>query len=231
MTYNTATLIEIIQRGSEIAGVLDLPAKHWPQPGQYLPCQPVTGGNDLLPTNLFRVLGHPGQLTLGSIPPAWQPGEELLCTAPQGHGFHIPASARRVGLIPYAVTPFRLLSLVESALSQRAMVAVFSDSMLSSEELFWMPSQVEVLHFDALVENPGWPDYLAIDLERSAIDQFRDQLPTQCLNCAGEVLVRTPMPCRGVGECGVCAVHTRRGWRFVCDHGPVFPMGEVLNVA
>lgn len=231
MTPLSANLIEIFQRGSEIAGVLDLPVKHWPQPGQYLPCQPVTGGVDLLPANLFRVLGHPDQLTVGAIPATWQPGDSLICTAPQGRGFSLPRSARRVGLIPYEVSPFTLLSLGNDALSRGAVVALFTDAVLPPEELVEMPSQVEVLPLDALVENPGWPDYLAIDLERSAIDRFRDQHAPQRLSCDGEVLVRTPMPCRGMGECGVCAVHTRRGWRLACEHGPVFPKAEVFDVA
>jgi hypothetical protein len=143
----------------------------------------------------------------------------------------MPVSARRVGLIPYEVSPFGLLSLVDAALSRGAVVALFSDSVLSPEVLFWMPSQVEVLPVAELLENPDWPDYLAIDLERSAMNRCFDQLAPHCLPCAGEVLVRTPMPCRGVGACGVCAVHTRRGWHFTCTDGPVFPMREVFDVA
>ena len=231
MTPLSANLVEIFQRGSEIAGILDLPANHWPGPGQYLPCQPVSDDAGLLPSHLFRVLGTPGQLTVGPIPVNWQPGDSLICTAPQGRGFNLPGSARRVGLIPYGVSPFRLLCLGKQALSQGAVVALYTETMLPPEVLVGMPSQVEVLPLDALVENPDWPDFLAIDLERSAIERFRGQITPERLNCGGEVLVRTPMPCRGVGECGVCAVHTSRGWRLACEHGPVFPMAEVFDVA
>jgi len=223
--------MELFQQGSEIVGVLDLPPKYWPHPGQYLPCQPVAGDADHFVVNLFRVLGHPDQLSLGPIPPAWQPGEELICTAPQGHGFHIPVSASRVGLIPFEVSPFRLLSLVDAALTGGAVVALFSDAVLPPDVLFWMPSQVEVLPLAELLENPDWPDYLAIDLERTAMNRCFEQLAPHRLPCVGEVLVRTSMPCRGLGACGVCAIHTRRGWRFACTDGPVFPMGEVFDVA
>lgn len=214
-----------------MVGALDLPAKHWPHPGQFLACQALGADIELLPVNLFRVLGHSNQLTLGSLPPNWQPGDGLICTPPQGHGFHLPASALRVGLVPYEVSPFRLLSLVDAALSQGAVVALFSDSVLPPEELSWMPSQVEVLPLEELVEHPDWPDYLAIDLERSAQQRCYDRLAPHCLSSAGEVLVRTPMPCRGVGACGVCTIHTRRGWRFTCLDGPVFPLAEVFDVA
>lgn len=231
MDFLSVNLIELFQQGSETVGVLDLPTEHWPRPGQYLPCQPVDGDTELLAVNLFRVLGHADQLTLGPIPPAWQPGEELICTTPQGHGFNIPASVLRVGLIPYEVSPFRLLSLVDAALSGVAVVAVFSDYVLPPEVLYWMPSQVEVLPLVDLLENPDWPDYLAIDLERSAVDRLFEHLAPHLLTCTGEVLIHTPMPCRGVGACGVCAVHTRRSWRFACSDGPVFPIAEVCDVA
>ena len=230
MTFLTTHLIELFQQGSDMVGSLDLPAKHWPHPGQYLACQPVTGDAEPLPVSLFRVLGRPDQLTLGPLPLAWQPGDGLMCTPPQGHGFHLPASARRVGLVPFEVSPFRVLSLVDAALSQGAVVALFSDAVLPPEELFWLPSQLEILPLDELVENPDWPDYLAIDLERSALQLCFDRLVPHCLSCAGEVLVRTPMPCRGVGACGVCTLHTRRGWRFTCVDGPVFPLAEVFDV-
>lgn len=226
-----ANLLEIFQLGSEIAGALDLPAKFWPQPGQYLSSQRADHGSTGLPTHLFRVVGDPNLLNLAPIPEDWSPGDRLLCTPPQGNGFALPKSAQRVGLVPFDVSPARLLSLASTALSQRAAVSLFYDPPPPVDWLAWVPSQVEVLPLASLQENPDWPDYLAVDLERSAISEFVDRLGPGELHCAGQVLVHTDMPCHGLAECGVCAVHTQRGWRFACMDGPVFPMAEVLHVA
>jgi len=136
-----------------------------------------------------------------------------------------------VGLIPYDVSPWYLLSLATGVLSTGGEVVLFSDSTLLLELLVWMPAPVEVLPLAALVEDPGWPDYLALDLEVSAFGRFVDEVPFQWVQCEGEVLVRTSMPCHGVGDCGVCAVHTRGGWRLACMDGPVFPIAEVFDVA
>jgi hypothetical protein len=227
----STNLVEIFQLGSEIGGVLDLPEKYWPQPGQYLPCQRVVDGSDGLPTHLFRVVGTPDVLNLAPIPQKWSPGDRLVCVPPQGHGFILPRSTQWVGLIPFNVSPARLLSFAGTALSHRAAVSLFYDPPLAADWLDRVPSQVEILPLASLGENPDWPDFLAVDLERSAIPELMAQINIQDLHCEGQALVRTDMPCRGLGECGVCAVHTRRGWRYTCVDGPVFPLAEVLYVA
>jgi dihydroorotate dehydrogenase electron transfer subunit len=224
-------LIEIFQLGMEIAGVLDLPVKNWPQPGQYLPCQRVGDGSEGQPTHMFRVVGDPDVLNLAPIPKEWSPGDRLICAPPQGNGFAMPRSAQRVGLVPFKISPARLLSLASTALSQHSVVSLFYDAAPPVDWLERVPSQVEVLPLASLQENPEWPDFLAVDLERFSIPEFVDRVDPRDLHCGGQVLVRTDMPCRGLGDCGVCAVHTRRGWRYACADGPVFPMEEVFHVA
>jgi hypothetical protein len=231
MSSLKANLVEIFQLGSEIAGVLDLPVKFWPQPGQYLSCKRVDRESTGLAPHLFRVIGNPDVLNLAPIPEGWSPGDRLVCTPPQGHGFALPRSAQRVGLVPFNVSPARLLSLAGTALSQRAAVSLFYDAAPLIDWLERVPSQVEVLPLDSLRENPDWPDYLSVDLQWPAIPELMDRINTRDLHCSGQVLVRTDLPCRGLGDCGVCAVHTRRGWRYACVDGPVFPMAEVLHVA
>ncbi|MFU8827340.1 MAG: hypothetical protein ACNA70_07595 [Brevefilum sp.] len=231
MSFLSATLVEILQLGPEIAGRFDLPAKHWPLPGQYLACQRVSDDMETSPVNLFPVLGLTYPLTVGPIPATWQPGDQLVCTSPQGHGFNVPVSARRVGLVPYRVSPARLMTLVTPALAGGASVALFYEGQLSPAVLDWVPSQVEVLPLSELVSDPGWPDYLAVDVDRMALEVFFQQFERKSPHCEGEVLVRTPMPCRGLGACGVCSVHTRRGWRLACADGPVFALAEVCHVA
>jgi len=42
-----------------------------------------------------------------------------------------------------------------------------------------------------------------------------------------QVLVRTPVPCGGIAECGVCAVTLKSEWKLACKDGPVFDWGEL----
>jgi len=226
-----ANIVEIFQLGSEILGVLDLPQKFWPQPGQYMACQRVDDDLAPLATPLFRALGDPESLTLAPIPAGWAPGDGLAIAPPQGRGFDLPKAARQVGLIPFDVSPTRLLALVSPALAQGAEVALYNDSALPIDFLSRIPSRVEILPLSSLMENPDWPDYLAVDLDRSALAQLMERVDLGNLPGSVEVLVRAPMPCRGIGACGVCAVPTRRGYRFACVDGPVFPLKEMRYVA
>jgi dihydroorotate dehydrogenase electron transfer subunit len=225
----TVKLVEVIQLGTEIAGLVNLPENHRPQPGQFLPCQPIQGNLEGLTTPLFPVLGD--ENTLGPLPETWQPGNVLAYLPPQGRGFHLPGSARRVGLVPFMVSPARLLNLASACLNQGAAVALFSAAALPAELLSRVPSQIEILSLADLMDNLDWPDYLAMDVDGSALDRFVNHLDGHRWQCEGEVLIHTPMPCRGLADCGVCAFKAQHGWRFVCTDGPVFPIEEVLHVA
>ena len=113
-------LLEINQIDNERAGVLDIPEKYWPAPGQYMPCQRDADPAAPLVTNLFRVIGTDDRLYLGPLPEDWLPGDSIRMLPPQGNGFSIPAAARRVGLLPFDVSPLRLLPLLKIALMQNA---------------------------------------------------------------------------------------------------------------
>ena len=226
----TTHLLELTQLGSEITGVLDLPQKYWPQPGKYLACQRL-GDAERIATPLFRVFGNPGQPSLAPISEAWNPGDRLVFSPPQGRGFELPKPTRRVGLIPFNVSPARVLSLVDSALSQGAEVALFCDPGLPVDVLNRIPSRVEILPLSSLAEDPTWPDYVAVDLDRLDLVSLMEQVDLVNLPGSVEVLVRTPMPCFGIGACGVCAVQTQRGFRFTCTDGPVFPLKGLRHVA
>jgi hypothetical protein len=86
-----------------------------------------------------------------------------------------------------------------------------------------------------LKENLSWPDFLAVDLAHAELAGLLRFLglddPGRPMPFSGQVLIRTDMPCHGVGGCGVCAVQTRRGWRLACVDGPVFDLSEVIHVA
>lgn len=224
-------LLEIGQIGNTHFGILDIPRHSWPEPGQYLPCQNLTQDTQLLSTPLFKIFGPDDVLRLGPLPKSWQPGDELAVLPPQGNGFKLPLSARRVGLLTLFVSPIYLLSLTEASFAQGASISLFCETIPSRALLNHVPSRVEVTHISSLTDNLNWPDYLAFDIEHHELETVNAYFTGSELPFPGQVLIRTPMPCRGLGDCGVCAVKTRSGWRNTCTDGPVFPLSEVLHVA
>ena len=226
-----ARLLEIYQTGDEHAGVLDLPQKFWPTPGQFLSCQRLDGYPQALTTPLFRVLGDKGRLNVGPLPNDWRSGEQFACSPPQGNGFKLPRAAGRIALAAFDCTPARITSLIEPALAQDASVALFCQPLPASEYLNRLPAVVEIGTISALAENLTWPDFLAIAIERDKLSQLTEFFGHVELRFDAQVLVQTDLPCHGIGECGVCAVKTHRGWRLACTDGPVFALEEVRHVA
>ena len=168
---------------------------------------------------------------MAPLPADWQPGDRFAYLPPQSQGFHLPASARRVALCALGVAPIRLLPLIVQSLAQDATVTLFCDPQPSADILHRIPSVVEVAPLAVLTENLTWPDYLAADLRRDSLSQLAEILPEEKLLFEAQALVRTAMPCHGIGECGVCAVEIRRGHKLACVDGPVFALAEVLHVA
>ncbi|MCB2213900.1 hypothetical protein KQH50_00755 [bacterium] len=227
----TATLREVTLLGGQRAGLLALDVAFWPAPGQYLPAQRLGESVDILPTNLFRVGLTIDQLSLGPIPAAWSPGDTLALMRPQGGGFSLPPTARRVGLCALDVSPHRLLPLVQPALAQDAAVTLFCDPQPSTDILHQLPAAVEATPLSSLSADLSWPDYLAVDLPRESLPKLRDLLGEARLAFEGQALVRTAMPCRGLGACGVCTVETQHGPKLACADGPVFALKEIIHVA
>ncbi len=231
MPERTAKWVEVFSLGGTRAGVPDLPRSAWPAPGQYLPAQSLTASSAILPTPLFNITLDPERPALAPLPEDWQPGDAFAYLPPQGQAFHLPAAARRVALCALGVAPIRLLPLVAPALTQNATVTLFCDPQPAADVLHRVPSVVEIAPLAALMENLAWPDYLAADLRRESLPQLAEILPEEKLPFEAQALVRTAMPCHGIGECGVCAVETRRGAKLACVDGPVFVLEEVLHVA
>lgn len=232
MPERTAKWVEVFSLGESRAGVLDLPRSAWPKPGQYLPAQSLTTATPtILPTHLFNVSTDPARLALAPLPANWQPGDVVAYLPPQGRGFRLPPTARRVALCALGAAPIRLFPLIAQALSQDAAVTLFCDPQPTTDVLHWIPSVVEIAPLAALTENLTWPDYLAADLRRDSLPKLAEILTEDKLPFEAQALVRTAMPCHGVGECGVCAVETRHGTKLACVGGPVFDLAEVLHVA
>ena len=150
---------------------------------------------------------------------------ELYLRGPFGRGFTLPLSARRVVLMAFDGRPARLYGLVGSALRQDAAVVLIGDS--GTENL---PDDVEVQPRSALDEILEWSDYFALDVTREELNPLRDMLRNThpwAVGKEAQVLLRTPIPCAGAAECGVCAVTLKSGWKLVCKDGPVFDWREI----
>jgi hypothetical protein len=159
------------------------------------------------------------------VPKQWTVGMALKLRGPLGKGFHLPAGARRVAIASLDGTPARLLPLAIQALNQGAAVAIYAPSAPAG-----LPEEVEVLPLDLLPEAAGWADFLALEVRPPDFPTLRARLGLmahQRLACQAQVLVLSPMPCTGLGDCGVCAVETRQGWSLACTEGPVYDFSQL----
>jgi dihydroorotate dehydrogenase electron transfer subunit len=207
------------------AARLTCPPALVPAPGQYLLAHAAADPASPLANPIFAAGICPGGFYAAPpLPDNWLPGTELTLRGPRGHGFSLPAAARFVALAAFGGTCARLLALLEPALAQKAAVVLLTDDPPDG-----LPSAVEISPLSALPETASWADYLAIDIPRAAIPDI--QKPAQQLSHIGyaQVLIETPIPCGGIGECSLCAVSLRKGYRLACQDGPVFDLKAILG--
>lgn len=190
-----------------------------PAPGQFLLAS--DGSDSILPLPIFYTDSAPGGF-ISTASEKWTPGEILYLRGPLGRGFSLPSSARRIGLIAFDGAPARLRGLIQPALKREASVVLVCD-----REVDDLSDEVEVQPLSALEEILKWSDYVAIDVDRENLGQLMERLVQRTYLLTTQVLIRTPMPCGGVAECGVCGVVTRSGWEMSCKYGPVFDLREI----
>jgi hypothetical protein len=216
------TELQLDNAGNQTAWI-SCPPEAIPDPGQYLVAD---DSNAVVPANLFlSKRSSNGFLVAPPVPPHWTPGTRLRLRGPLGHGFHIPANARRLALITMTSTSAYLLPLVDQALSADRSVALFTDDPLPP-----VPLALEVHPLSVLPEFISWADFLAGVLTLEDLPHLRavfglapqDQIP-----CHAQALVLQPMPCAALAECGVCAIPLRRTWKLACKDGPVFNLNDL----
>jgi NAD(P)H-flavin reductase len=226
----TVIRIELGQDGGRRAEIA-CPQELIPAPGQYIQSHKRGDETTTVPLSLFlsRWRGD-NTSTFTAAPPIpldWQPGDALILRAPLGNGFNIPLKAKRIGLVALSDTTARLLPLAEMSIYKRLEVALFTDAPLPR-----LSSQIEANPLHALPDAISWSDYLAFDgapVEYENIAKTMGLSPTSPLPCPAQALVYLPMPCGGLGECGVCAVPGKgRKHKLACMDGPVFEWGEVF---
>ena len=197
-----------------------------PAPGQYILAHASGSDSPLAVPVFFSESAPNGFRSAPFLPLAWTPGTQLNLRGPLGHGFAIPSFARKVALIAFDESPARLHGLISIALKQDAEVVLVSNMVLDD-----MPEAVEVQPLQALIDIYQWADYAAFDAARENLDQLREMLGKQEQAKApreAQVLVRAPMPCGALAECGVCALTIRHEWKMICKDGPVFELSSIL---
>ena len=230
MRVHTARVTEIQLDAAGLAAWIECPPAAIPRPGQYVLAHDPEDRSAPLATPLFpAALSAGGFLAGPPVPPLWTPGTGLLLRGPLGRGFTLPMNYRRIALVALGDTAARLAPLIPVALGQEAALALFSDAPLPA----WLPSAVEAYPLSALPELLTWADFIAIDLPLATLPDLRLRLGLGSsadhnppLHCPAQALVLAPMPCGGLGECGVCAVPAHRGWKLSCLDGPVFDLHE-----
>ena len=223
---STGELVEIYLENGLAGGRLLCPQNLIPEAGQYLLADDPAS-NVLVPVPVFNAGSTPGGFMIAPpIPRTWQPGMTLSLRGPLGHGFSLPGSARCVALVALGETSARLKPLLADALKQDASVVLVSDLDVPD-----LPPEVEIQPLSTLAEVVQWADYLALDVLRESLPGLREMLGGSRrarVKLDAQTLVHTPMPCGGMGECGVCAVTTRRGWKMACKDGPVFDLNDLI---
>jgi hypothetical protein len=201
---------------------IDCEAAAVPAPGRYLLAH-EQGSDAPLATELFAVeYGPRGFLAGPPVPREWQPGSILEMRGPLGVGFELPAEAHRVALVAFDGDPSRLIPLGTIAIRQAASVALVCDTPPPD-----LPLQLEIHPARGLADVCEWSDYAAIDVARGSVSELLSLLTRwRGVVAAGhaQALVRAPMPCGGIGQCGVCSVRTNAGPQLACVDGPVFDL-------
>jgi hypothetical protein len=145
-----------------------------------------------------------------------------------GHGFRVPATSRRLALASLGGCLGFLLPLLHPALQSGADVAVFSSVSTHTDTL---PAAVEVHPLQALPEALTWAALILMEMPLSALENLRSILKLgyyDRLPCQTQALIRAPMPCSSLAECGACAVRTRKkGYGLTCSDGPVFNLNKL----
>lgn len=228
MATGTGSIIELRLETEGISGRIRIPPALRPAPGQYLAAS-APGSQEPLPVIIFPSQIAEDELqAVAPLPATWAMGMNLSLRGPLGQGFHLPVTARRVALASLEGSPARLLPLAYQALGQHAAVALYARSTPAG-----LPEEVEVLPPDLLPEALAWADFLALDALQTSLPGLRERLglnPFRSPGCTIQVLVRAPMPCCGLGMCGICAVTTHGGWSMACSDGPVFDFQQLEGI-
>lgn len=227
MGYHKGRVTEIrFDPSGKMEAFIACPAEAVPLIGQYLLAHDPDDSTTALGTAVFITQRlRQGFWAAPPIPPAWVPGTKLELAGPLGHGFDLRGNWQRLALVGLGDTVARLMPLVRESVPSQSAMTLFTDLPLPQT-----PASLEVYPLNSLVESLDWPDFMLIDLSLEQVPRLRQvlKLPEGAiLPCPAQVLVTVPMPCAGMARCGACALPARRGWKLVCEDGPVFDLRQL----
>jgi hypothetical protein len=212
--------------GKYMEAYIICPESAVPAAGQYLLAYDQNDPNVVLSTPLFAVEKYLRGFWAAPLFPAnWGPGTKLYLAGPLGHGFDLPRNIQRLGLVGLGETVSRLIPLVHLAAQTHAGMTLFTDLTLPM-----LPVALEVYPLASLKDSLDWPDFMVLDVPLEMLPQLRATLGLSdraLVPCPAQVLVTTPVPCAGMAQCGACAVPAHRGWKLVCEDGPVFDLNKL----
>ncbi len=224
MHTGTGQITEIYLDGS---ARIDCPPELVPSPGQYLLAHASASDSPLpVPVFLYESALN-GFRFAPPLHPSWTLGTRVNLRGPLGRGFIFPSSARKVALIAFDDFPARLHSLMSLGLAQDSEVVVVCDAHAAN-----LPEAVEVQPVRTFRDVCKWADFISLDISRENLNQLKEMfigLEQVAAAREAQVLIRTPMPCGGLAECGVCAVTIHHNWKMTCKDGPVFILKDIIK--
>lgn len=179
-----------------------------------------------------------------------RPGDRILAQGPLGRGFVVSPGARNLLLVGQGLAVSPLVALAEWALAAGLAVTLLADAVSAAGLLppAMVPAEVEyrvatadgslghtgsaldlltparesplVLWADQLVAAASLPFYLRL---RDAVAATR----TRRESSFAQGLVGGVLGC-GMGACQGCAIATRQGTLYLCKHGPVVDLDDML---
>jgi len=252
MKLFTATVVEneTIMPATNVLSLRAPESARSAAPGQFLHihCGESTAPLLRRPMSVYRTERHVIQLMIRDVGEgsAWlvrrQPGEELDCLGPLGHGFRLLPQARNLLMVGggYGVAP--LVGLAERALTRGASVtlAVGAATRAHVFPTDLLPPEIEYLVAtdDGSAGHAGYvtdlvPDRLAwaeavyacgpLAMMSALARIIRAEAPAK----PTQVAMEERMGC-AMGVCLGCVVETTRGPLRVCTEGPVFDIRNIV---
>ncbi len=200
------------------------------------------------PMSIYRAEDDTIELMVRKVGPGsgWitrrQPGDDLDCLGPLGHGFHLERNTRNLLMVGggYGVAP--LVGLAEQAIA-RGMNVTLAVGAATAAFVFpprLLHDAVEYLvatddgtaghagYVTELVpERLGWAEAVyacgPVPMMRALAGIMRAQAPTK----PGQIAMEERMGC-AMGVCLGCCVETTRGPLRTCTEGPVFDIRQIL---
>lgn len=230
-----ATLTEIWQTPAGNAGKLHIPELKQVDPGQYFQVW-RKGEIDLIPEIVYSTsLAHNGYIDFDRFPVQFYPGDRVVLWGPLGHGFSIPPRSKLLYLVSSKPDISRLKPVAELAIAKGLPVSLIVNGF---DLQYWhkdLPAAIEIQAFSDLSNIVSHPGYVVTEIDAThdldVSEKIKEEIPEALLKHQGQVLIYTAMPCIGMAECGVCAIKTKKGWRFTCKDGPVFLLKDLFDVA